>query len=87
MLKHMLKKEKIKEMIDKLLTEIEEEEVGISLFTTHYRNQEELNFFKSPDKQRVMQIIERITADSNKHKKLLETLVGHLGKKMQEARE
>lgn len=77
----MLKKEKIREMIDRLLGEIEEEEVGISLLNTHYQNEEELAFFTPEDRERVMIILKKLSDDSHRHKKLLEKIVTLLGKK------
>ena len=68
-------------MIDKLLGEIEEEEVGISLLTTQYQNQEELSFFSPEDRERVMLILKKLSDDSHQHKRLLEKIITHLGKK------
>lgn len=68
-------------MIDKLLGEIEEEEVGISLLTTHYQNQEELAFFGREDRERVMMILKKLADDGHRHKRLLEKIITQLGKK------
>jgi dsDNA-binding SOS-regulon protein len=80
-MKTAMTKEKIREMIGKLLGEIEEEEVGISLLNTHYQNQEELAFFTPEDRERVMVILKKLSDDSHRHKKLLEKIVTQLGKK------
>lgn len=80
-MKTAMTKEKIRAMIDKLLGEIEEEEIGISLFTTHFSNEEELEFFSPTNRETVKKILTRVTEDSGRHKKLLEKIVGLLGAK------
>lgn len=85
MKKLKLSGERIREIIEKLLGEIEEEDIGISLLTTHYSNQGELKFFKEDDRRRVMEVLEQLAEDSKRHKKILNTIVGHLEKKIERA--
>jgi 1,4-dihydroxy-2-naphthoyl-CoA synthase len=73
---------KIKEMIQKLLSEIEEEDIGISLLTTHYRDNAELAFFSEPDRGRVMEILHRLSEDSQRHKLLLGEVINCLTEKI-----
>ena len=77
-----MKKEEIKELIEKLLTEIEEEDIGISLFSTFYQNHEELKFFKDGDRDRILQILKKLSDDSKRHKGILEKIITHLGLKL-----
>ena len=63
-----IKKEVIHEMIERLLHDIEEEDVGISLFTTFYQDQADLHFFKKEDREQVLKILKKLSEDSKKHK-------------------
>jgi len=78
-----MKKEEIKEIINNLLHEIEEEDIGICLFSTFFHNEEELSFFREADRERVHKILEKLSSDSKHHKVLLEKIINHLGKKAQ----
>lgn len=69
-----MKKEEIKETIKKLLQEIEEEDIGISLFSTFYQNEEDLKFFKEGDRKQVLRILKKLSEDSKRHK----TILGHV---------
>lgn len=73
-------KQKSKEMIEHLLQEIEEEDIGISLFTTYYQVEEELRFFKEADRERVSLILKKLAEDSRHHKKILSKIIERLGK-------
>ncbi|HLD50002.1 MAG TPA: hypothetical protein VJC08_02260 [bacterium] len=79
-----MKKEEIKEIMDKLLREIEEEDIGISLFSTFYQNQDELHFFKAEDRERVSKILKKLSDDSKHHKGILEKIINALGEKFYE---
>lgn len=78
-----MKKEEITEIINKLLHEVEEEDIGICLFSTFFHNEDELSFFKEADRERVHKILEKLSTDSRHHKNLLEKIINHLGKKAQ----
>lgn len=82
MKKPRLSEERIREIIEKLLGEIEEEDIGISLLTTHYSSQAELKFFKEDDRRRVTEILEQLAEDSRRHKKVLKSIVGHMEKRI-----
>ena len=79
-----VKKEEIKEIMEKLLGEIEEEDIGISLSSTFYQNQEDLLFFKAEDRERILKILKRLSDDSKRHKELLENIINALGEKLYE---
>jgi len=79
--KLMTKKEEIKQMIERLIEEMQEEDIGISLFTTHYQDHGELNFFTAPDRERVGAILKKLSEDSKRHKKILEKIINHLERK------
>jgi len=72
---------RITEIIQKLLREIEEEEVGISLLSTHYQDGGELDFFKADDRERVVRILKRLAEDSGRHKQILIEIIGRLEKR------
>ncbi len=77
-----MKKPEIRAIIDQLLQEIEEEDVGISLFTSFYQNKEELHFFKEDDRSRVLKILQKLSDDSRQHKNILERIIGELGRRL-----
>lgn len=79
-----MKKEEINEIVEKLLREVEEEDVGISLFSTFYQNKEELHFFKQDDQERVLKIMHKLSEDSKQHKEFLKKIVTLLGKRIHE---
>lgn len=81
-----MKPEQIRELINSVLQDAEEEEIGISLLSRHYQNQDELSFFSEIDRKTVFQILEKLSKDSERHKKMLEELVDFLGKKLNEPR-
>ena len=54
-----MKKEETKEIINKLLTEIEEEDIGISLFSIFCQSENDLQFFKEEDRVRVLKILKK----------------------------
>ena len=81
-----MKKEEIKEIIERLLREIEEEDIGISLFSTFFQNEEELRFFKENDREQVLLILQKLSEDSKQHKSILEKIIAELGKKIHENR-
>ena len=75
-----LTKAEVKALIDKLLGEIEEEDVGISLFSTFYQDEQELAFFAPADRERVLKILKKLLEDSKRHKGMLEQIIAELGK-------
>ena len=79
-----MRKEEIAEIMDKLLREIEEEDIGISLLSTFYQSDEELRFFKEEDRERVLKILKRLSDDSKRHKVMLEKIIDALGKRLHE---
>ena len=79
-----MKREETKDIIERLLREIEEEDVGISLFTTYFKNEEELRFFKEDDREQVLKILHKLSEDSKRHKGILEKIIAGLGRKLHE---
>ena len=71
--------EQIRLLINKVLSDVEEEDIGISLLSRQYRNQHELSLFKSDDQEKTIRILEKISQDSERHKQMLQELVGFLG--------
>ncbi len=67
-----------------LLGEIEEEDISISLFSTFYQSEEDLRFFSEKDRKSVASILEKLSQDSLRHKKMLEEIVCELRKKIYE---
>ncbi len=74
--------ERIQRHIKHLLEEVEEEDVGINLFRLHCQCEDELEFFSASDRARVIKIFDRMMKDSEQHKKLLQTVIEHLGEKL-----
>lgn len=79
-----MKKEMMNEIIEKLLGEVEEEDIGISLFSTFFQNEEELRFFKEEDREHVLRILHKLSEDSKEHKQMLEKIISELGRKIHE---
>ena len=79
-----MRRERAKALIDKLLREIEEEDVGIGLFSIFSQNPEDLKFFKDNDRDRLLQIIKILSEDSKRHKIILEKIISNLGQKHHE---
>ena len=77
-----MKPVQIRALIEKLLSEVEEEDIGISLLSRQYQNQSEMSFFNSGDQEKVIQILEKLSKDSERHKQMLQDLVGFLGEKL-----
>lgn len=75
-------KEEVEAVIEQLLTEIEEEDIGISLYSTFYQNRKDLRFFKEDDRDRVLKILKKLSDDSLRHKELLEKIILTLGGKL-----
>ena len=46
---NQMRKEETREIVNKLLKEIEEEDIGISLFTTFYQSDNDLKFFNEEE--------------------------------------
>ena len=81
-----MRKKQVKEIIEKLLKEIEEEDIGISLFSTFYPMERELSFFSEADRERVLKILKKLSEDSRNHKKILEKIIANLEHKRNERR-
>ena len=77
-----MKKEEIKKIMGKLLREIEEEDIGICLFSTFYQGEEDLLFFQDDDRERVMKILKKISDDSKRHKSMLGKIIDVFGEKI-----
>lgn len=77
-----MNKEEIKTVVEQLLAEIEEEDIGISLYTTFYQSKRDLQFFKEDDRDRVLRILKKLSEDSLRHKELLEKIILTLGGKL-----
>lgn len=75
----MMKTQDVDAIIARLLDEMEEEDVGISLFTTVYQIDDDLKFFSAADRKRIKGILNRLSDDSHRHKKMLEAIVMALG--------
>ncbi len=76
----MITKEQVQEIIERLLAEIEEEDIGVSLFSTYYQVDDELNFFREEDRGQVLKILKKLVEDSRRHKKMLEKIISRLEK-------
>ena len=72
----------VKKLIEKLLDCMQEEDIGLSLFTTHYQDKNELSFFREEDQVRVGRILKRLCEDSKRHKKVLGKIIVQLEKKL-----
>ncbi len=77
-----MKPVQIRILIQKILAEVEEEDVGISLLSRQYQNEEELNFFSKEDQEKICLTLERLAQDSERHKKMLQKLVDFLGEQL-----
>jgi len=80
----LMKKDEIEALINRLLAEIEEEDVGISLFSTFYQNEAELAFFTKEDRKQVAALLQKLSKDSKHHKGILEKIIGRLEAKLHE---
>ena len=76
-----LKKALTEEIRDKLLREIEEEDIGISLFSTFYQDENDLRFFKAEDRERVLKILKKLSEDSRRHKTMLLKIISRFEEK------
>ena len=79
-----MKKQQVREIIQKLLKEVEEEDIGISLFSTFYQTEDELQFFKKEDREIVLKTLKRLSEDSKRHKEILRRIIFLLEKKYHE---
>lgn len=70
-----MRKDEVRKIIGKFLHEIEEEDVGISLFSSFYQNDDELDFFKEEDRKRVLKILGKLSEDSRRHKHILKEVI------------
>ncbi len=81
-----MKPEQIRYLIKQILQDVEEEDIGISLLSRQYQNYSEISFFNETDRQTVFQILEKLSQDSERHKKMLLELVNFLGEKIDGSR-
>ena len=81
-----MRKAEIRGLIDRLMCEIEEEDIGISLFSTYCQGEDELAFFKKEDREHIVKIIKKLSDDSHRHKKILTGIIEHLGSHLGECR-
>lgn len=72
----------IRLLINRVLADVEEEDIGISLLSRQYQNQHELSLFSAEDQDKVLKILERLSQDSERHKQMLQDLVDFLGEKL-----
>jgi len=79
-----MQKKEMKQMIERLLEEMEEEDIGIGLLDLHCQDSGQLKFFSEPDSGHVKKILKKLSDDSKRHKKILERIITHLGKKYHE---
>ena len=78
---HSMTTEEIREIIGWLMEEMQEEEIGMRLFTSHYQNDSQLSFFNASARERIGEILFKLSEDSKKHKILLERIILHLERK------
>jgi len=74
----------VEQMTEELLHEIEEEDIGISLFSTFYQDRKELCFFKLEDQEKILKILRKLSEDSTHHKKILERILEIFGERRHE---
>ncbi len=79
-----IKKEELRAIMEGLIREIEEEDIGISLFSTFYQTEDELQFFKKEDREIVLKTLKRLSEDSKRHKEILRRIIFLLEKKYHE---
>lgn len=72
----------IRLLINKILADVEEEDIGISLLSRQYQNSQELSLFSVEDQDKILRILERLSKDSERHKQMLQELVEFLGEKL-----
>jgi HD-GYP domain-containing protein (c-di-GMP phosphodiesterase class II) len=79
-----MEKGKIRLLINRVLSDVEEEDIGISLLSRQYQNQHELAFFNAEDQDKILKILEKLSKDSERHKQMLQELVEFLGEQLHE---
>ena len=77
-------KELIRKIINNLLKEVEEEEIGINLMSAHYQSGEDLRFFEPAERERVIKILKSMSEDSCRHKRMLDEMIAELTEKLRE---
>ena len=75
-----MKKDRAKAVMERLLQEIEEEDIGMSLLATYSGVADELLFFKAEDRARILKILKKLSDDSRRHKKILVQIIDFMGK-------
>lgn len=76
-----VEKYRIREIINTLIEAIDEEDIGISLCATQYQLDDELVYFKQEEKKRVVEILNRLVSDSERHKEIIKEIINALGDK------
>ncbi len=79
-----MEKGKIRLLINRVLSDVEEEDIGISLLSRQYQNQHELAFFSAEDQDKILKVLEKLSKDSERHKQMLQELVEFLGEQLHE---
>lgn len=79
-----MEKGKIRLLINRVLSDVEEEDIGISLLSRQYQNQHELSLFSAEDQDKILKILEKLSKDSERHKQMLQELVEFLGEQLHE---
>ena len=69
-------------LINRVLADVEEEDIGISLLSRQYQNQHELSLFSAEDQDKIRRILEKLSKDSERHKQMLQDLVEILGEQL-----
>lgn len=77
-----MKRKEVRKIVESLLSEMEEEDIGISLCTLFYQNEAELAFFSERDRERVLEILKILSEDSRKHKDMLQKIILELEKRL-----
>lgn len=67
-------------IIEKLLDDIEEEEICMSLLNTHYQDVEELRFFEPEKREKIVHVLQRLAEDSKRHKQMIIKVIEMLEK-------
>lgn len=75
-----MKRVERRRIIEKLLDEMEEEDIGISLFSSQYLDAVDLKFFNEKDRAAVVFILKCLTEDSKRHRVMLEHIIEELGR-------
>lgn len=70
----------LKQVVEKLLAQAENEEIGVNLLTTFYQRDEELAFFPPEEHRKVVRILKTLASDSKKHRRHLKHMIIRLSR-------